>query len=71
MRFYSTYSETNTIQIASYNWHSGTNKTKKEFQIIKDTLVVKTLNSPQASERIEKYYKRKLTIKELMHKPDW
>ena len=44
---------------------------KKEFEIINDTLIVKTLKSPQASFRIEKYYKRKLTTNELIYEPDW
>ncbi|RZS90765.1 hypothetical protein [Aquimarina brevivitae] len=71
MGFYSTCSEINNIQIAYHHVQSGIFKSKKEFEIISDTLIVKTLKSPQASYGIEKYYKRKLTTNELIYKPDW
>lgn len=71
MGYYSTCSEINTIQIAYHHVQAGVFKSKKEFEIINDTLIVKTLKSPQASFRIEKYYKRKLTVNELIYKPDW
>lgn len=71
MGFYATCSEINNIQIAYYHVQSGTFKSKEEFEIINDTLIVKTLKSPQASFRIEKYYKRKLKSNELIYKPDW
>jgi hypothetical protein len=71
MGFYSTCSETNNIQIAYHHVQSGVFKSKEEFEIINDTLIVKTLKSPQTFERIEKYYKRKLVTKELIYKPDW
>jgi hypothetical protein len=71
MGYYSTCSKTNNIQIAYYNWHSGIYKSKKEFEIINDTLIIKTIKSPEASFRIQKYYARKLKTNELIYKPDW
>lgn len=71
MGFYNTCSETNNIQIAKYHVQSGVYKSKKEFEIDNDTLIIKNLESPQSSFRIEKYYKRKLKPNELIYKPDW
>lgn len=70
MGFYATCTEINNIQIA-YIGPSGVFKTKKEFELINDTLIVKTLRSPQSAFRITKYYKRKLTNNQLKFKPDW
>jgi len=70
MGFYSTCSEKNNIQIA-YFGPSGMFKSKKEFEIINDTLFVTTLKSPQTSHDIRKYYKRNLKPNELIYKPDW
>jgi len=70
MGFYATCSETNTIQIASH-FVDGIYKSKQEFEIINDTLIIKTLKSPLAPFSIGKYYKQKLTTNELIYKPDW
>lgn len=70
MGFYSTCFK-NNIQVAFHHVQSGIFKSKEEFEIINDTLIVKTLKSPQTLFRIEKYYKRKLTSNELIYKPDW
>jgi len=70
MGFYSTCSEINNIQIA-YFGPSGFFKSNKEFKIINDTLLVTTLKSPQASRKVEKYYKKNLKPNKLIYKPDW
>ncbi|WP_191858113.1 hypothetical protein [Hanstruepera ponticola] len=71
MGFYSTCSGKNNIQIAYYHVQSGIFKSKKEFEIINDTLVVTNLKSPQASYSVKKYYKQNLKPNELIYKPDW
>jgi len=71
MGYYSTCSEKNKIQIAFYHVQSNIYISRKEFEVRGDSLIVKTLNSPQSVLRTDIYIKKKLTKKELIFKPDW
>ena len=61
----------NKIQIAFYHVQSNIYISRKEFEVKGDSLIVKTLNSPQSVLRTDIYFKKKLTKKELVFKPDW
>lgn len=71
MGYYNTCSEPYTIQIAYHHVQSGIFISKKEFEIVNDTLIVKTLKSPQAFFRVTKYYKQQLPLNQLRFNPDW
>ena len=71
MGYYSTCFENNKIQIAFYHVQSNIYISRKEFEVKGDSLIVKTLNSPQSVLRTDIYFKKKLTKKELVFKPDW